>query len=123
MYQDALFHYAHSSENLRAATDHLWMGAALEGLCATSVMMTKVEVPVAESRLILQNSGNSNSMHGDLSLDEEKTKVYIPLTDDEIVSKYSEVLSCYRRFQTGHIEMEAHLKFIKLLISMKVGIV
>eukprot|EP00795_Rhopilema_esculentum_P008579 gene8579-14587_t len=119
MYQEALIQYAHSSENLRAVADHLWMGAAIEGLCAASLLMTKVEVPSMDSKFTLQSSGNSSASQGDLNLEDDKSKVYVPLTDDEIIAKYSEVLSCYRRFQTGHIEMEAHLKFIRLLLDMK----
>ena len=121
MFQEALFHYGHSSENLRGVQDYLWMGAALEGLCATSIIMTKIEVPFVDSKMMLKNSSNSNMAQGDLNLDEEKNKFYVPLTDEEIVTKYKEVIGCYRRFQTGHIEMEAHLKFVKILISMKVN--
>lgn len=121
MFQEALFHYGHSSENLRGVQDYLWMGAALEGLCATSIIMTKIEVPFVDSKMMLKNSSNSNMAQGDLNLDEEKNKFYVPLTDEEIVAKYKEVIGCYRRFQTGHIEMEAHLKFVKILISMKVN--
>ena len=120
MYQDALYHYGHSSEHLRSVSDLLWMGAALEGLCATSIIMTKIEVPFVDSKLILKGSGNSNLSQGDLNPEEDKSKIYVPLTDDEILSRYCEVLSCYGKFQTAHIEMEAHLKFAKMLLSMKV---
>eukprot|EP00794_Sanderia_malayensis_P011960 gene11960-13197_t len=118
LYQDALYHYNHASENLRMVSDYLWMGAALEGLCATSIIMTKVEVPFLSSRLVLPQSSNTNVAKGDLNLDEDRAKIYIPLTDEDIIAKYSEVLGCYRKFKTAHIEMEAHLKFIKILLSM-----
>lgn len=121
MYQDALYHYGHSSEHLRSVSDLLWMGAALEGLCATSIIMTKVEVPLIDSKFTLKGSGNSNLSQGDLNPEEDRSRIYVPLTDDEILSKYHEVLDCYSKFQTAHIEMEAHLKLIKLLLSTKVS--
>ena len=120
MYQEALYHYGHSSEYLRSVGDYLWMGASLEGLCATSIIMTKVEVPSVDTQFILKGSGNSSLSHGDLNPDEDRSKIYVPLTDNEILSKYREVLWCYSKFQTGHIALEAHLKFTMLLLKMQV---
>lgn len=120
MYTDALYHYGHSSENLRSVNDILWMGAALEGLCATSIIMTKVEVPLVDSKLTLRGFGSTSLSQGDLNSEEDKSKIYVPLTDNEIIAKYREVLACYSKFQTAHVEMEANLKLAKMLLAMKV---
>ena len=119
-YHDALYHYSNSAEHLRSVSDYLWMGAALEGLCATSIIMTKIGFPDEKSPLVVQNSNIDNGTQGDLNIEEEKAKHCVPLTDEELINKMSEVLGCYKRFPTGPVQMEAHLKFMKVLISMKV---
>ena len=120
MFQEALFHYGNSAEYLKSVSDFLWMGAALEGLCATSIIMTRIEVPSVVPMGVLIGSGNSTLLQGDLDPDDDKGKTYHPLSDSEIVSRYREALGCYAKFQTAHIEMEAYLKFANLLISFKV---
>lgn len=129
LYQEALMNYTHATDHLRNVNDYLWMGAALEGCCAASNAMllgdeklrSKPNVKVeARGLLIKKTSINVNVTTEDA--DAEKLKNFGVMSNADVIAKYSECLSCYKRFSTGPMELESHFKFIRALLQMKVQI-
>ena len=120
-YQEALFNYTNSSEHLRNVGDTLWIGSALEGMCSASVIMYTGDRILGGkiSGLVIPKSNVNSSLVMD-STEETKLKSMVPLNDSEIIGKYSECLSCMKKFNTGPVELEAHFKFIRILLGMKV---
>ena len=126
LYPEALVHYSNSVEHLRGVNDHLWMGAGLEGACAASNMMVlgdevlkSPSKPRYSRGLVIDQTNIKVNVNID-STTEEQIKNAVALTSNEMISKYSECLSCFKRFHTGPMEMESHFKFIRSLIRMKV---
>jgi len=126
LYPEALVHYSNSVEHLRGINDHLWMGAGLEGACAANNMMVlgdevlKSPSKARYSRgLIIDQTNIQVNVNID-STTEEQIKNVVIFSNNEMISKYSECLSCFKRFHTGPLEMESHFKFIRALIRMKV---
>ena len=131
LYPEALVHYGNSAEHLRNVNDYLWIGAALEGACAVSNIMSLGD------QILKQPNNKTNRQSRSLTIDqtniqinvtvdnsfEEQLKNVTVFTNAELISKYSECLSCFKRFNTGPMEMESHFKFIRALIQMQVSIV
>lgn len=127
LYQEALMHYNHATDHLRNINDYLWMGAALEGCCAASNAMmtgeygmrTRPNSKVEPRGLLIKKSCiNVNVMTEDA--EDEKLRSFVVMSSSDVISKYSECLSCYKRFNTGPMELESHFKFIRALLQMKV---
>ncbi|XP_047126724.1 trafficking protein particle complex subunit 9 isoform X1 [Hydra vulgaris] len=117
-YQDSLLYYQQSVDLLQNANDFLWVGSALEGLCAVSstIGIGSDIKKLNQQELVIDNS-NIN-VNGDC-ITFSKVLSCIHLSDDEIIIKYNECLRHYRRYVTGPIEIEAHFKFIRFLIKLK----
>ena len=105
------------------------MGVALEGACAVSNIMSLGDQVLKPSNSKLHGQSRSltidqTNIQINVTPDnafEEQLKNVTILSDAELISKYSECLSCFKRFSTGPLEMESHFKFIRALIYMQVG--
>ena len=129
LYPEALVHYSNSVEHLRNVNDYLWMGAALEGACAVSNIMSLGD------QILRPPSNKLNRQSRSLTIDQTNIQINVPadnafeeqlknvtiFNNTELISKYSECLSCFKRFNTGPMEMESHFKFIRALIHMQVS--
>ena len=112
-------YYQQAVESLQNANDTLWVGSALEGLCAvsTTIALGNEIKKMSKQELVIDNSNINVNVD---SITFAKVSSSSPLTNDEIVLKYNECLRYYRRYITGPIEIEAHFKFIRFLIKLKV---
>lgn len=128
LHREALMYYTHSVDHLRGVNDYLWMGAALEGCCAASNALSMGDVEMRSKPTNRQESHGlfiketSVQVNGssDCNAEEEKLKSFGALPTNELISKYTECLSCYKRFDTGPLLLESHFKFIRALIRVKV---
>ncbi|XP_008555730.1 protein brunelleschi [Microplitis demolitor] len=123
---EALNYYSTAAANLQTVNDWLWLGAAYEGLCATSSM------------ILYPNLRRSLTLHRNSSLQEtspgkrresqslpsptndEPTKVHIPhlLSAEEIAKKYREAIVHYSKYQNAAIvETEASFKATRISIE------
>lgn len=118
--QEALMHYSNSVEHFRSVNDFLWLGSAFEGICAASNAMMLGDLIIKENTrfLVIQKSNinvNLTSENGE----DEKLKSYLANSTEDTIAKYSECLLYYRKFSTGPVEIEAHFKFIRVLLNWK----
>ena len=122
LYNEALAHYSISLKSLRNINDYLWVGSALEGLCACSTMAMLGD-PIIDSKtniLTIHKANISANVPVDntAAVEEERRKTFLNV--DEMIEKYKECLSYYKRFNTGLIQLEAHFKLIRILLKEKV---
>ena len=131
LYPEALVHYGNSAEHLRNVNDYLWIGVALEGACAVSNIMSLGDEILSQPKyktnrqsrsLIIDQTNIQINVTVDSAFEEQLKNVTV-FSDTELISKYSECLSCFKRFNTGPMEMESHFKFIRALICMQVSII
>ncbi|XP_043267833.1 protein brunelleschi isoform X2 [Venturia canescens] len=130
LHSDALSHYNSAATILQGVNDWLWLGAALEGLCAASVI---VLYPNMRRNLPLQR--NSSLQEGSpgkqrfsfqppmplrVSLASEEIKAEMPniLPPEDIPKKYREAIVHYSKYQNaGIIETEASFKATRISIE------
>ena len=100
--QDALVHYSIALEHLKSVNDVLWLAGATEGQCASSVILNSTETNSEHKSLILPtdcaaktSSMTTNGLGSDI--DETKFKNAQPLTNDEILERFSEALRNYSK--------------------------
>jgi len=121
LYQEAMLIYQTAYEHLLNVNDYLWAGSAIEGMCAASNAIQLGEDIVAKTDSVLTIAKSSVNVHvANDNNDQEQVKPCIILTVDEMISKYSECLNYYKRFSpVGPIELEAHFKFIRILLHLQ----
>ncbi|XP_078456811.1 trafficking protein particle complex subunit 9 isoform X2 [Lampetra fluviatilis] len=142
MLQDALVNYHIAVETLRSINDFLWLGAALEGLCAASVIYhypngtgpkpaprktsgalappdgDRKQRSGAQELLIDPGTLTSNGLSADPSTEIGRTKNC--LSPDEIVERYREAISFYGKFKLASVvELEACIKVVRVLALQK----
>uniref|UniRef100_A0A8C6NZ96 Trafficking protein particle complex subunit 9 n=1 Tax=Nothobranchius furzeri TaxID=105023 RepID=A0A8C6NZ96_NOTFU len=141
MLQDALVHYHMAVELLRGVNDHLWLGAALEGLCSASVISHypggtggkllgrkpsisqttdagKRHRPGAQEVLIDPGALTTNGISADTSTEIGRAKNC--LSPEDIIEKYKEAISYYGKYKNaGVIELEACVKAVRVLAIQK----
>ncbi|XP_062918897.1 trafficking protein particle complex subunit 9 isoform X1 [Mobula hypostoma] len=142
MLQDALVHYHMAVELLRSVNDFLWLGAALEGLCSSSVIYhypngtgSKPAVHRAHSMGLPSDAGRrhrhgaqevlidpgaltTNGISADTSAEIGRAKNC--LSPEEIIDKYKEAISYFGKYKNaGVIELEACVKAVRVLAIQK----
>lgn len=123
MYNEALAYYSIALKTLRNVNDNLWIGSAIEGLVACSIMALLGD-SIIDSRsntLTIDKSNISANVPVDNSaaVEEEKRKTFFNV--DEMIEKYNEAIQFYRKFNTGLVLLEAHFKLIRILLREKVS--
>ena len=99
--QDALCHYTIAIEQLRIINDMLWLAAAIEGQCASSIALTSSDSSKNCTTLVLPTTAAratsvmSNGIGSDV--DEAKFRNTSPLAEEEILERLLEVLRLYNR--------------------------
>ncbi|XP_067835851.1 trafficking protein particle complex subunit 9 [Heptranchias perlo] len=142
MLQDALVHYHMAVELLRSVNDFLWLGAALEGLCSSSVIyhypsgtgskpairrVHSVCLPSeagkrhrhgAQEVLIDPGALTTNGISADTSTEIGRAKNC--LSPEDIIDKYKEAISYFGKYKNaGVIELEACVKAVRVLAIQK----
>ncbi|XP_031441795.1 trafficking protein particle complex subunit 9 isoform X2 [Clupea harengus] len=132
MLQDALVHYHMAVELLRSVNDFLWLGAALEGLCSSSVIFhypggtagktgaRKPSVSQAADAGKRHRPGalTTNGINADTSTEIGRAKNC--LSPEDIIEKYKEAISYYGKYKNaGVIELEACVKAVRVLAIQK----
>uniref|UniRef100_UPI00398F35D6 trafficking protein particle complex subunit 9 isoform X1 n=1 Tax=Pristiophorus japonicus TaxID=55135 RepID=UPI00398F35D6 len=142
MLQDALVHYHMAVELLRSVNDFLWLGAALEGLCSSSVIYhypsgtgskpairraysvclpseaSKRHRHGAQEVLIDPGALTTNGINADTSTEIGRAKNC--LSPEDIIDKYKEAISYFGKYKNaGVIELEACVKAVRVLAIQK----
>ncbi|XP_069777776.1 trafficking protein particle complex subunit 9 isoform X4 [Narcine bancroftii] len=141
MLQDALVHYHMAVELLRSVNDFLWLGAALEGLCSSSVIYhypsgtgsklvrraCSMGLPSetgkrhrhgAQEVLIDPGALTTNGISADTSAEIGRAKNC--LSPEDIIDKYKEAISYFGKYKNaGVIELEACVKAVRVLAIQK----
>ncbi|CAD6203093.1 GSCOCG00009729001-RA-CDS [Cotesia congregata] len=123
---EALNYYSTAAASLQTVNDWLWLGAAYEGLCATSSMILYPNL--RRSLTLHRNSSLQETSPGkrreSQSLpsptNEEFPKTHIPhlLPPEEIAKKYREAIVHYSKYQNAAIvETEASFKATRISIE------
>ena len=118
LYEELVTHYLTAVEHGQSCNDYLWTGSALEGICAASNAISLGNDIIKQNSLSLVIAKSSVNVHTTSESDSEQRKQSgCALTVDEMISKYSECLNCYRQSSTiaGPVVLEAHFKFIRVL--------
>ena len=126
LYEESVTHYLTAVEHGQSCNDYLWTGSALEGICAASNAISLGNDIIKQSSLSLVIAKSSVNVHTTSESDSEQGKQSgFVLTVDDMISKYSECLNYYRRSSTiaGPVVLEAHFKFIRVLLKLKVCLV
>jgi len=127
LHQEALNQYSMAIEHLRTVNDFLWLAGSLECQCASSIAVHGTSSDTSSKFLILPtdcavqtvNLTSSNGFGNDI--DETKYKNTLPLTIEEIYERMAEALFLYARIKDASVvEVEAHLKLTRLLVTQKV---
>ncbi|XP_067887838.1 trafficking protein particle complex subunit 9 isoform X3 [Heterodontus francisci] len=142
MLQDALVHYHMAVELLRSVNDFLWLGAALEGLCSSSVIYhypsgtgSKPSIRRAYSMRLPSEAGKrhqhgaqevlidpgaltTNGISADTSTEIGRAKNC--LGPEDIIDKYKEAITYFGKYKNaGVIELEACVKAVRVLAIQK----
>uniref|UniRef100_UPI00398E385B trafficking protein particle complex subunit 9 isoform X2 n=1 Tax=Pristiophorus japonicus TaxID=55135 RepID=UPI00398E385B len=133
MLQDALVHYHMAVELLRSVNDFLWLGAALEGLCSSSVIYHypsgtgskpairraySVCLPSEASKRHRHGALTTNGINADTSTEIGRAKNC--LSPEDIIDKYKEAISYFGKYKNaGVIELEACVKAVRVLAIQK----
>ena len=126
LYEESVTHYLTAVEHGQSCNDYLWTGSALEGICAASNAISLGNDIIKQNSLSLVIAKSSVNVHTTSESDSEQGKQSgFVLTVDDMISKYSECLNYYRRSSTiaGPVVLEAHFKFIRVLLKLKVCLV
>ena len=126
LYEESVTHYLTAVEHGQSCNDYLWTGSALEGICAASNAISLGNDIIKQNSLSLVIAKSSVNVHTTSESDSEQGKQSgFVLTVDDMISKYSECLNYYRRSSTiaGPVVLEAHFKFIRVLLKHKVCLV
>ncbi|GCB70242.1 hypothetical protein scyTo_0012576 [Scyliorhinus torazame] len=133
MLQDALVHYHMAVELLRSVNDFLWLGAALEGLCSSSVIYhypsgtgSKPSIR-RDSNVCLPSEAGKRHRHGALTTNgisadtsTEIGRAKNCLSPEDIIDKYKEAITYFGKYKNaGVIELEACVKAVKVLAIQK----
>ncbi|XP_034950391.1 protein brunelleschi [Chelonus insularis] len=127
---DALNYYNIASISLQSVNDWLWLGAAYEGLCATSALILYPNLCrnlILHRNSLLQetNSGKQRRESQSIpsssefpSIDELKIHMTHLLSPEEIPKKYREAIVHYSKYQNAAIiETEASFKATRISIE------
>uniref|UniRef100_A0A4W3K0H1 Trafficking protein particle complex subunit 9 n=1 Tax=Callorhinchus milii TaxID=7868 RepID=A0A4W3K0H1_CALMI len=133
MLQDALVHYHMAVELLRSVNDFLWLGAALEGLCSSSVIYHypngtgskptvrrayNMSLPPEAGKRHRQGALTTNGISADTSTEIGRAKNC--LSPEDIIERYKEAISYYGKYKSaGVIELEACVKAVRVLAIQK----
>ncbi|XP_041045096.1 trafficking protein particle complex subunit 9 isoform X2 [Carcharodon carcharias] len=133
MLQDALVHYHMAVELLRSVNDFLWLGAALEGLCSSSVIYhypsgtgSKPSIRRAYNVCLPSDAGKrhrhgaltTNGISADTSTEIGRAKNC--LSPEDIIDKYKEAITYFGKYKNaGVIELEACIKAVRVLAIQK----
>lgn len=126
LYEESVSHYLTAVEHGQSCNDYLWTGSALEGICAASNAISLGNEIIKQNSLSLVIAKSSVNVHTKIEGDSEQGKQSsCVLMIDEMISKYSECLNYYKRSSTiaGPVVLEAHFKFIRVLLKLKVCLV
>ncbi|XP_026681214.1 protein brunelleschi [Diaphorina citri] len=128
--QEALAHYNTAVDVLRAITDWLWLGGALEGLSAVSILLLPMQQKVPTTSTSVQRNSSfqeksprtlrpvSAIIERTISLTSVSNIDYIPVA--EIKRNYRDAIIHYSKYQNaGFIETEACFKAARFALDQK----
>ncbi|GLG96735.1 Protein brunelleschi, partial [Gryllus bimaculatus] len=133
LYAEALNYYTSACEVLRSVNDWLWLGGALEGLCATSVVVLfpnlgrgatlqrNASLPEGSPGKQRSSAISTNSLPNGIQpadVQQAQQEMNNLLTPEEVLKRYREAIIHYSKYQNaGIIETEASFKAARIAVE------
>lgn len=122
MLTESLNYYAQAAEILKSVNDWLWLGAAYEGLCASSALVLYPDmqrnVPLHRNASLQEGSPRKSSQTPPAIGLGIKKSISNALVPEDISKKYREAIIHYSKYQNaGIIETEASFKAARITVE------